>query len=437
MRLIIKKILTFWLIIYFAICVPTAYASFSPSTTPGGWGLTGFNVATSVMSAVKAGSSSVATVARSVSVANIAKGVAAGGVAAVGGGLAFQALTGVALDAVDWVLDPANNQIKYKERASGADAPCPAYGGTYLNVSSGITVTRWVTYDDASKTTGTMTCAYKDGYGYTHNISYKFGAVAYKTLSYDTLANKVVDNAIAGTDSAAAAAVEAAAVEAAAVEYAKTGALDNTFDANAKPTTACPTGQHYSGTACVADITDTPNTSAPPNDVPVPPFDPSSVIAAIQSLGAILTAVLTNVLNNIKALPTVINTAIDKVTQKLDGIASNLSSVITNGLNAVKQSVDSLKDWASSDPDPQTDSKPDIDTTTPTKSAQDFDSNYINFGGQCPSFSPTTISVGMVAVPISFNAEPLCDFAILCRPIILALAYFAAMAIVANAIRSE
>ena len=99
--------------------------------------------------------------------------------------------------------------------------------------------------------------------------------------------------------------------------------------------------------------------------------------------------------------------------------------------------VTDMIDWFKSEPDPQTDSKPDINDTQPTKSAQDFDSNYINFGGQCPSFSPTTISVGIVAVPISFNAQPLCDFAILCRPIILALAYFAAMAIVANAIRSE
>lgn len=126
------------------------------------------------------------------------------------------------------------------------------------------------------------------------------------------------------------------------------------------------------------------------------------------------------------SIPDVINTAIDDL---FVDIKDFFEPVITK--------VTDMIDWFKSDPDPQTDNKPDINDTQPTKSAQDFDSNYINFGGQCPSFSPATISVGIVAVPISFNAQPLCDFAILCRPIILALAYFAAMAIVANAIRSE
>ena len=219
-------------------------------------------------------------------------------------------------------------------------------------------------------------------------------------------------------------------------EYVNEGSADVALDnakADADASHACGTGTHWSGSACVADTPSTPTTPTTPDT----PFDPSSILDAI---GKVFDAVM--------SLPDVINNALDGLLVDIKDFFQPVIDLVTDFFQWFKDTatdwkddfVDEYKafrDWVKSEPGPQTDSKPDINDTQPTKSAQDFDSNYINFGGQCPSFSPTTISVGIVAVPISFNAQPLCDFAILCRPIILALAYFAAMAIVANAIRSE
>ena len=226
----------------------------------------------------------------------------------------------------------------------------------------------------------------------------------YRSISIPTVATKIFDNAKTDSDSRS-------VVNDAVKEYVNEGSADTALDnakADSDATHNCGTGTHWSGSACVADTPSTPST-------PDTPFDPTSIIDAI---GKVFDAVM--------SLPDVINNALD-----------SLLVDIKDFFQPVLDKVTDMIDWFKSEPDPQTDSKPDINDTQPTKSAQDFDSNYINFGGQCPSFSPTTISVGIVAVPISFNAQPLCDFAILCRPIILALAYFAAMAIVANAIRSE
>ena len=91
-------------------------------------------------------------------------------------------------------------------------------------------------------------------------------------------------------------------------------------------------------------------------------------------------------------------------------------------------------EWAKSDPDPQPDNKPDIDTTQPTKSATDFDTDYLRFGGQCPATPSTSLSVGAVSVPLSIDLTPLCDFVVMVRPAILAMAYLSALFVVARAI---
>ena len=49
---------------------------------------------------------------------SIGSGIVGFGVG-TGAGLAFKAITGLALDAVDWVIDPANNQVKWKEKGDG------------------------------------------------------------------------------------------------------------------------------------------------------------------------------------------------------------------------------------------------------------------------------------------------------------------------------
>lgn len=424
---LIKKIL----LVYISIVL-----TFAPSTvfavSAGGWAFSSFDVATSVVTALKNGASASVAVAKSPISQKIGKGILGGVIAGAALPLAISQITGIAMSAVDWVFDPANNAIKWTAKPGsgvgvyvGVDYPASANNVTdmcnqmwqayYSNFGG------WVFTFDRYELEGTdVYCYFKNG-EYGRRLDGKFRGSG--SIPIPTVSDKIYDNAKTDSDSRS-------VVNDAVKEYVNAGSADTALD-NAKTdvdaTHGCGTGTHWSGAACVADTPTTPDT----------PFDPSGIIDAIKS-----------VFDAVMSLPDVINNALDTLLNDIKDFFQPVIDLVTDFFQWVKDTatdwkddfVDEYKafrDWVKSDPDPQTDSKPDINDTQPTKSAQDFDSNYINFGGQCPSFSPTTISVGIVAVPISFNAQPLCDFAILCRPIILALAYFAAMAIVANAIRSE
>ena len=134
------------------------------------------------------------------------------------------------------------------------------------------------------------------------------------------------------------------------------GSADVALDAakaDADATHNCGTGTTWNGSACVADTPTTPDT----------PFDPTDIIDAI---GKVFDAVM--------SLPDVINSALD-----------DLLVDIKDFFQPVVDSVTDMIDWFKSEPDPKTDNKPDIDTTPPTKSATDFDTDYLRFGGQCPA----------------------------------------------------
>lgn len=74
-----------------------------------------------------------------------------------------------------------------------------------------------------------------------------------------------------------------------------------------------------------------------------------------------------------------------------------------------------------------------IDEISPTKSASDFDVMYLRFGGQCPA--PVTHNLGLNNATFTIDLTPLCQFVILVRPVVLAMAYFLAIGIIANAIK--
>lgn len=430
---LIKKIL----LVYISIVL--TFAPFSVfAASPAGWAFSKYDVATSVVTAMKNGASASVAVAKSPVSQKIAKGIVGGVIAGAAIPLAISQLSGIALEAVDWVLDPANNSIKWKKKVATTgwsvagdkfntfdpQKACELYAKS--NNRPGYKIL------NLTDTTG-------DCYIALANDPTKFqGGYAMKLYDYTpsgsipipTIADKIYDNAKTDSDSRS-------VVNDAVKDYVNSGAADTALDnakADSDASHACGTGTQWNGSACVADTPTTPDT----------PFDPSGIIDAIKSVFDAVKSVFDAVMS----LPDVINNALDDLLVDIKDFFQPVIDLVTDFFQWVKDTaiawkddfVDEYKafrDWVKSEPDPQTDSKPDINDTQPTKSAQDFDSNYINFGGQCPSFSPTTISVGIVAVPISFNAQPLCDFAILCRPIILALAYFAAMAIVANAIRSE
>ena len=418
---LIKKILLIYISIVLTLAPSSVFASSVFASSAGGWAFSSFDVAKSVVTAMKNGASASVAVAKSPITSKIAKGIVGGAIAGAALPLAISQLTGIALSAVDWVLDPANNAIKYRNKNPPAGYYYAWSDSRRTQYSTAEEAGR-VACDKNSQTFVNVVDTYPVGAQRvacrtsTGSISYQYisfeGVVpdnTYKSIPIPTVADKIYDNAKTDTASAS-------VVNDAVKDYVNEGSADTALDnakADADSSHACGTGTHWSGSACVADTPTTPTDT---------PFDPSGIIDAIKSVFDAVKSVFDAVMS----LPDVINNALD-----------SLLVDIKDFFQPVLDKVTDMIDWFKSDPDPQSDNKPDINDTRPTKSAQDFDSNYINFGGQCPSFSPTTISVGIVAVPISFNAQPLCDFAILCRPIILALAYFAAMAIVANAIRSE
>lgn len=386
-----------WFVVYSALFTPLAYAA-----SAGGWTFSSFDAAKSLVTAFKNGASASAAVAKSPITSKIAKGIVGGVIAGAAIPLAISQLTGIALSAVDWVLDPANNAIKVKTTNVNG-YPCSKNGQTAYDATS----LRNILYGNNSRYTVKVdqysnVWVYFDGAQQgTNGTCAPLNTIS---LPIPTVADKIFDNAKTDTASAS-------IVNDAVKEYVNQGSADVALDAakaEADASHACGSGTHWSGSACVADTPTTPTTPTTPDT----PFDPTSIIDAIKG-----------VFDAVMSLPDVINNALDDL---LVDIKDFFEPVITK--------VTDMIDWFKSDPDPQTDSKPDIDTSPPTKSATDFDTDYLRFGGKCPATPSTSLSVGAVSVPLSIDLTPLCDFVVLVRPAIIAMAYLSALFVVARAI---
>lgn len=395
-----RWLIVLWFVVYSALFTPLAYAASS-----GGWAFSAFDVATSVVTALKGGASASVAVPKSPIVSKIGKGILGGVIVGAAIPLAINQITGIALEAVDWVLDPVNNSVRWKSK-SGAG------GGIYLyKYTNGSVLGAYSSDIDAARevcsrsslplvpgdlvlgANGILSfnCLY-DGQPLSSLQLVRSFSDDIHEIPIPTIADKVYDNAKTDSNSRS-------VVNDAVKEYVNEGSADAALDAkaDADATHNCGTGTTWNGSACVATPTD------------LPALDFSSILSAIKSLGELLSAVLDKILTAIKDL--------------VNAIVEPIVKVINDAL-----------DWFKSDPEPQKDNKPDIDDTQPTKSAQDFDTDYLRFGGQCPASPSTSFSVGAVSVPLSIDLTPLCDFVVLVRPAILAMAYLSALFVVARAI---
>ena len=254
-------------------------------------------------------------------------------------------------DGVDWVLDPANNSIKYTIPASSGDtavhqykvqsadfagnaaAACAAYVST-LAVIDGREVPAVLSVGAISDTRTNLSgdrvgypfyCKVRGSYGSIDDIQgFMYGEKVIATKPAEErqkpigdIADQVISNAAAG-DVASQDAVKAAALEGFAA-----GEHDAALDAAAIPDTGVEN----------PPVTDPAN---PPKD---PPFDDSGIIGAINSLKALLAGILS--------------------------------------------SISSLADFFKSEPPPEpTPEETVIDIPTPDLPTPDTD---INFGGSCPA----------------------------------------------------
>lgn len=386
-------------IIHIFLSLVIVYASTTSAyanTSIGGWTATDSLIAganTTINAAKTAGGKALkSSITVAASASKVGKHLIKGGGSAA---LAY-AMVELADNALDWVLDPANNRVKYTVAGDIGD------DGSYYFEYAG---KRYSTHDAACNAalmasspdqyhqgyrSATWTDEHRDlcrfakpegGYTTISGISANRkggGGVAAppveKYIPIDVVAAKVISNAEAGH------APSQEAVKATALEGFAAGEHDAALDAAATET----------GTE------NPPDTENPPKDpdAPAEPFDPAGIISAINALKALLAGILS--------------------------------------------SITGLADIFNSDPPPEKTQKETdvpVDDLPPTKGASDFDVNYINFGGQCPVLPSFDVGIGGASSTLTFDMTPLCDMAVKIRPAVIAIAYFIGLGVIASAIR--
>ena len=114
MKSTIKKIFITYLVIICCIYTPTAQAA--------NWSFGGFNFGNGSLNIVKDGVKiTTAPVSTAPITSNLGSKILSGALRGAGFLSALSLAVGIAEDAIDWVLDPANNQIKYRKKPLTGD----------------------------------------------------------------------------------------------------------------------------------------------------------------------------------------------------------------------------------------------------------------------------------------------------------------------------
>lgn len=337
-----------------------------------------------------------------ISSADLGKGIGAGIVGmAVGSGvgLAFQAITGLALDAVDWVMDKENNQIKWKKKdvaGTTPDGTCASTGWTRAYPPgmsfhstpegacmqlSGLLGQTFIRYESAGTICHTKTSS---GSADTWSIQNKgvcdpsvpswnpSNPDGYKSLPLVDLAKKVIEQADAGqVDSQK-------TIEDYVTNLAKDGELDAELDAS-------------------TDIT------KPEGTEPDPDKDKECPLGTIK---------------------------VDDICVK----PSDSDPPLFCNSGEFTRKVCDWIDWTQEEPD---DLKPDegkIDVIDKSKDLT-INENRIDFSNQCPAPTPINTSVGGFPISTELNYQPLCDFFVMLNPFVIGMGGISSALIIAGGIR--
>lgn len=319
-----------------------------------------------------------------ISSADLGKGIGAGIVGmAVGSGvgLAFQAITGLALDAVDWVLDPANNRIVYTEEAVNDPTSPPNTPSYYVVVDgskkhycmplSTCAAVLDSVYPDlshgscfAEQGTNRALCPYvANGKTYHNTIASVVnpnydsnGGTVEKYLPIDTVAQKVISNAAAGqVDSQK-------TIEDYVTHLAKEGKLDTELDNS-------------------SDIT--------PSEEPENPEEPQNPTEPKECPSG--------------------SVKVDDVCVKIPDSDSD-EPLFCDSSEFTKKVCDWI-DWTQAEPEEVTPEQIDI------KEVEADNSNKIDMSGECPAPYQLNFSISGYAQNHSISYEPLCNALILLKPI--------------------
>ena len=339
-----KKIIICFLALQLAFFSPFANANASPS----GWTFSGYDAVASVVSAVKNGARATATVAKSPVSQKIAKGIVGGVIAGAALPLAISQISGIALEALDWVLDPANNAIKVKTptgygtytcqspTAATALAACTAWGNLSTRPIK-ITSCDPVTFHRGSTTDGYGFCYYSSG-----KVQYMFAAgETTKSIPIPTVADKIYDNAKTGH------ADSVSVVTSAVADLTKEGEYDTPLDLVKPEDKTCEAGyvKNSAGECVKKDEPVTcPAGSIKVGDTCIEPPKPDDedsscgecceqLLQAISSLADLQTVLNQKLLDSDDKT----RQELSKVQDKIDLLATDLKSVNDNIVKLVDE----------------------------------------------------------------------------------------------------
>lgn len=341
--------------------------------------------------------------------------VLAKGVAGVALSVAVQQLLG----AVDWVLDPANNRIVYYPPDSGyiyhnsaslESSDVSAYG--HVQGCKAILA-------DLSKALN-REMVYSKSTGYPRTGCFYGGAANYEAAMYATAVDKeekylplttvaaqVISNAESNTNKRAAAQVATTAAAAAQVAEAesdnvKARPIVNQLDANAKTQTDAD--------ANTATGSQTQNPTKPDTTdlkIQFPAFCGWAPIVCEAAQVAI-------------AFPRLVTGWWETIVEKTNSWATSIS-----------ESWSAVKEEYADKPKENTDTKldiPDVPTSAPDTT--------LNFGGSCPAPLSAPYSFFGLSGAIEFSFDPVCQIASFIKPVVISVAAFSSVLIVAG-IRTE
>lgn len=358
------------------------------------------------------------------------------------------------LGSVDWVLDPANNQIKYWE----TDAVLPPntcsapytlkYGNETLTTSQVISkIKADIETRNPSNfaqdfngvksiTCGSSTvkivvgvkwcqtnCAPGVVYTYGGGVGDRTSTFTIvgeaekeepKTIPLETVAQQVISNAEAGDTNAQAATTAAAAdiVSEAETDSAKARPIVNQLESSAQTKPA---------DEAAAEKANEAQGQSKPNEANPEAMDLSLEFPVFCGWAPLVCEAAQVVIS----FPNTLTGWWDTTNQKADSWASSISQAWTEA-----------KEWITGEPDLQEDqTELPIEEQTLDREPSSFDTDYIVLGSQCPSFEPYTVEVGPISKTLSMDLSPLCDFAAQVRPAILGMSYLTAAGIVVAAIR--
>lgn len=468
----------------------SAYAA-----SPTGWSVSPADVimsgASATITAIKGSGASAlqSTVQHAPTVANIGKNILKG----AGGVAVAYAVTELIGAGVDWVLDPANNRIKYGGEGTCEGVGWYSYGnestvGFHSTISGACAAHASVFAPTKPWSVSGTKCIYGGGAG---KVLSNAGVCdssnpTYKQLSEPqyipvaTVAQRVQSNAAAGHSPSQ------DFIKTIVIDDVNAGYVDSSLNTNAVPVADAPP-------------------EVPPADPEAPPvpFDPSSLIAAIKSVMAAvvnmsgvlsakidalmvdlglkhqekLVADAANTAAIVAAVGAIsgtdgntldgelINEAVDRAIAAGNADAASIVAAIEaiegNSLDAdvINEAVDRViandkaiaekvaaekaaADKAAAEqfeevPPEKTQSETDVPVDLPpeVKNASEFDVDYIGFSSQCPSLPSFSVGVMGYSSSMSFDMSPLCDLAVTIRPAIIAIAYFIGLGVIASAIR--